>query len=250
MEKGLFTKEIEEALLAGTIDAAVHSLKDMPVEGPQGLVLGAIPARGDGADVLVLKGTGSGGFDTLPHGATVATGSPRRTALLLHLRPDLRVVPLRGNIDTRLRRLRENDGWSAIVLAAAGLDRLAPDLAGMALHRVTLPPDLFLPAPGQGALAFQIRAGDAGAAAIAAALDDAPTRAAVTAERAFLSALGGGCRAPLGAYARIEAGRFRLDGIVWKKEDRPAFSGFVEGAADEAEALGRALGRELLEAVE
>ncbi|HEY8966762.1 MAG TPA: hydroxymethylbilane synthase, partial [Candidatus Methylacidiphilales bacterium] len=192
-----------------------------------------------------------GGLDTLPKGGAVATGSPRRTALLLHLRPDLRVLPLRGNVDTRLRKLRETAEWSGIVLAAAGLDRLRPAMEG--LHAVPLPPDLFLPAPGQGALAFQVRAGDEDAFVVAAALDHAPTRAAVTAERAFLQALGGGCRAPVGAYARTEAGRFRLDGIVWKEPGHPARSGFSEGERDDeiaAAGLGRSLAADLLGGIE
>ena len=248
LEKGLFTKEIEEALLAGRIDAAVHSLKDMPVDDVPGLTVGAIPERADCRDVLVLRGGDEGGLDTVPKGSVIATGSPRRVALLLHLRPDLKVIPLRGNIDTRLRKLRENAEWAGIVLAAAGLERLKPELNG--LHVVPLPPDLFLPAPGQGALAFQIRVDDGAALEIAAKLDDAPTRAAVTAERAFLAALGGGCRAPVGAYGRKEGDRLHLDGIVWVTEGLPARSGFLEGDEAEAEALGRALGKELLEAKE
>lgn len=198
LEKGLFTKQLEEALLGGAIDAAVHSLKDLPVELPPGLVLGAIPSRADPGDVLISKH--AGGLHGLPEGATVATSSARRQKLLVLLRADLRIVPIRGNVPTRLQKVSEDPAIDALVLAQAGLDRLGsivPD--GLS---VTPEPEL-LPAPGQGALGIECREGDTAVLAALAVLHCDETARCVAAERALLQALGGGCEIPLGALAQM-----------------------------------------------
>jgi len=208
LDKGLFTKEIEAALLDGRIDLAVHSLKDLPTELPEGLTVAAIGKREDPADALVGK-TGHT-LAELPHGAPVLTGSLRRTAQLLDARSDLEIRPVRGNVATRLRKLDESDA-TAIILASAGLVRLG--LADRITHR--LDPAEFLPACGQGALGIEIRDGDSGVGDLLAPLDDMPTRVAVTAERTFLSTLGGGCQAPIGAFGRIGPdGALVLTGMV------------------------------------
>jgi hydroxymethylbilane synthase len=192
--KGLFTEELENALRSGEIDIAVHSLKDLPIDDAPGLVLGAIGEREDARDVLIARGGQT--LITLPQGARVGTSSLRRAAQLLAARPDLTLLPLRGNVDTRIRKAASGD-YDAIVLAAAGVLRL-----GLAAHITEyLPLDLMLPAPGQGAMAVQCRADDSTVRELLAAIEHAPTRAAVTAERAFLNALGGGCSAPVAAYA-------------------------------------------------
>src|SRR5437660_7692194 len=188
--KGLFTKEIEEALLDGRAHLAVHSLKDLPTELPEGLVLGAVPEREDPRDAMVGRTLAN-----LPLGAKVGTSSLRRAAQLRRLRPDLQVESIRGNLDTRLRKLDEGQ-YESIVLAAAGLARLG--WSGRIAE--FLQPEVMCPAVGQGALAIETRIGEDACRA----LDHAPTRAAVTAERAVLSALGGGCLTPIGAYARVE----------------------------------------------
>lgn len=216
--KGLFTKEIEDALLAREADLAVHSLKDLPADLPAGLVLGAVPEREDPRDALVLPAGGAspeagGGarelLAGLPSGARVGSSSFRRSAQVLAVRGDLRVESVRGNVDTRLRKLDEGQ-YDALVLAAAGLRRL-----GLA-HRISayLEPDLCTPAPAQGALGIEARADDAETAARLARLDHAPTRAAVNAERALMEALGGGCSVPLGAYARVEREVLHLQAVV------------------------------------
>ncbi len=191
--KGVFTKEIEEALLAGAIDLAVHSLKDLPTELPAGLTIGAIPERQDPRDALVGKTLAE-----LRGGDRVGTSSLRRSAQLRALRPDVEILDIRGNVDTRLRKLGEGE-FDAILLAAAGLKRLGLE----ASIAEVLDPETMAPAVGQGALGIEIREGDADVAAALAPLDDADTRAAVEAERTLLSALGGGCQVPLGAYATV-----------------------------------------------
>lgn len=206
--KGLFTAELEQALLAGDIDIAVHSLKDLPVQNPPGLTLGAIPAREDVGDVLVAPG-----FDdlaALPPGAVVGTSSLRRQAQLLAARPDLRVRPVRGNVETRVRKAQQGD-YDAVVLAAAGLRRLGIGYpAGAAI-----PFSIMLPAPGQGALGVQCRANDPETLHLLQAIDSAEARRATTAERRFLQALGGGCSAPIAAYARPAAnGILEFDGLI------------------------------------
>jgi len=241
LDKGLFTKEIESALLAGTIDLAVHSLKDLPTELPAGLALAAIGKREDPADVLIGKTSDT--LDALPQGAGLLTGSLRRAAQVLDARPDLDVRPVRGNVATRLRKLDESDA-AAIVLARAGLVRLG--LADRVTQRFD--PEQFLPACGQGALGIEIRDGDAEVADLLAPLDHPATRAAVTAERTFLSALGGGCQAPIGAFGRIcEDGRLVLTGMVASLDGARLVKQTAKspdpaaGAAEAAEALGHGL---------
>ncbi len=205
--KGLFVKEIEEALLAGRIEAAVHSLKDLPAGVPEGLVLAAFPEREDPRDVLVSRS--GDGLHRLPTAARVGTSSLRRKLQLLAGRPDLVVEPIRGNVETRLRKLDEV-AYDGIVLAAAGLRRLGLAPAGA----TTLGPDQMLPAVGQGTLAVEVREEDEAIRRLVAALDHAETRAATVAERTFLAAMGGTCTTPLAAYARYEAGRLVLSAFV------------------------------------
>ncbi|MBI2940745.1 MAG: hydroxymethylbilane synthase [Chloroflexi bacterium] len=208
--QGVFVKEIEQALLAGRIDFAVHSLKDLPSALPPGLALAAILPREDPRDVLIARSAPS--LVALPAGARVATSAPRRFTQLHAARPDLHLVDIRGNVDTRLRRLRAGD-FDAIVLAAAGLHRLGR--AGEITEY--LPLDVCLPAVGQGALAVEARVDDADLLAMLQAIDHPPTRAAVTAERAVLRALGGGCRIPIAAYARVQASPPSSPLTAWEK---------------------------------
>ena len=234
--KGLFTKEIEEALLDGRIDLAIHSLKDLPTEVPAGLVLAAVPEREDPRDAMVGVR-----LSDLPAGAKVGTSSLRRAAQLRVTRPDLVIESVRGNLDTRVRKLDEGQ-YRAIVLAAAGLTRL-----GWA-HRIAeiLSPDVMCPAVGQGALAVETRA-DGDARDICAALDHAATRTAVTAERAVLAALGGGCQVPIGAHAVVEGSVLRLDGVVIAPDGSRAVRKNGQGAVADAEEIGKRVGQALLE---
>lgn len=195
--KGMFVTEIEQALLRGEIDLGVHSLKDMPADLAAGLVIACTPEREDPRDAIVSQ---SGhGLDTLPAGARIGTGSPRRAAQIGAVRPDLRIEPIRGNIDTRMRLLAEGR-YDAIVLACAGLNRLALSAAAA----VPLEPAVCVPAVGQGALALEARRADAEVLELAAALNSAETTDCVAAERAFLAELNGGCTVPAGAYARVD----------------------------------------------
>ncbi|HEX8072913.1 MAG TPA: hydroxymethylbilane synthase [Pyrinomonadaceae bacterium] len=212
--KGAFTKELEEALLAERIDIAVHSLKDLPTVLPAGLCVTAITEREDPRDALVLRadapdGDGKPSLQTLPAGAVVGTSSMRRRAQLRHLRPDVEVSDLRGNVDTRLRKLDEGR-YDAIILASAGLRRLGFG----ARISAPVPPEVMLPAVGQGALGIETRADDADTVALIKLLNHDATRAACTAERALLNALGGGCQVPIAAHATVQNGRLRLDGLV------------------------------------
>ena len=234
--KGLFTKEIEEALLDRRADLAVHSLKDLPTELPEGLVLAAVPEREDARDAVVGVPLAD-----LPAGAKVGTSSLRRAAQLRKLRPDLTVESVRGNLDTRLRKLDEGR-YHAIMLAAAGLKRLG---WGGRIAQI-LEPEQMCPAVGQGALALETRAEGAGFNACAR-LDHPATHAAVMAERGVLGALGGGCQVPIGAYATVAAGRLRLLAIVASPDGSELVRAEAQGAVAEAEALGRKLGAELLE---
>ena len=233
--KGLFTKEIEEALLDQRADLAVHSLKDLPTELPAGLILAGVPVREDPWDAIVGRR-----LVELPPGAKVGTSSLRRAAQLRKLRPDLAVESVRGNLDTRLRKLDEGR-YDAIVLAAAGLKRLGWS------DRIAevLAPEVMCPAVGQGALALESREKGAGKDACAA-LDHAETRAAVTAERAVLAGLGGGCQVPIGAHAKVEGGRLRLLAIVASPDGSELVQAESEGSASDAAALGRDLATELL----
>jgi hydroxymethylbilane synthase len=230
--KGLFTKEIEDALLAGQVDLAVHSLKDLPTQIPDGLEITAIPEREDPRDAMVGRRLAD-----LPAGAKVGTSSLRRSAQLRRLRPDLVVEPVRGNVDTRLRKLDENQ-YEAIVLASAGLTRLGwSDRIAEALA-----PEVMCPAVGQGALAVETRVGERACLP----LDHPETRAAVTAERATLAALGGGCQTPIGAHAIVSAGQLKMLGIVLSADGGRSVRDRAEGPAGEALRIGSELGEKLL----
>lgn len=235
--KGLFTKEIEEALLARTIDLAVHSMKDVPTELPAGLTLGAVSARQDPRDAVVGRPLGQ-----LPAGAKVGTSSLRRAAQLRLLRPDLAIENIRGNVDTRLRKLDEGR-YDAVILACAGLKRLGLE------DRIAepLPVDVMIPAVGQGALGIEIRDEDGPAAEACRRLEDPATRTAVLAERAFLAALGGGCQVPVGAHAQVAGATVALEAIVISPSGGDPVRGRSSGPVAEAAALGRRLGEELLE---
>lgn len=228
LDKGLFTKELEEALLRGEIDAAVHSLKDLPVEEPAGLALGAILEREDPSDILVSKL--DGGIDTLPHGAVVATSSLRRKSFLLWKRPDLEVHDIRGNVPTRIRKLIESDSTAALVLASAGIRRLQAAGAGLPLEDLHISPlEFMLPAPGQGAIAIECRRDDT--RGMLAALHDVGTAACVGAERAVLAGLGGGCHLPLGARAAVEKDVLFLRAIWFGRPDSGARTAEFRGPA-------------------
>jgi len=233
---GVFTRALDAALREGKIDFAVHSLKDVPTEGFTDLVLAAVPEREDARDALVVA-TRHAGVDAvrgLPKGARVATSSPRRVAQLLRLRPDLVTVPMPGNVDTRLQRLEEGRA-DALLLAVSGLVRLGRS------ERITrrLDVDEFLPAPGQGALALVCRADDAGTRGALKGWDHAATRAAVLAERALLSALRGGCRAPVGTIATVENGTLKLRARVLSLDGRESFEGEGQGSSERPEVVGR-----------
>ena len=237
--KGVFTKEIEEALLDGRIDLAVHSLKDLPTELPKGLEIGAVSPRADVRDALLSQN--GEGLDGLKQGARVGTGSLRRQAQLRHLRPDLVLEGIRGNVDTRLKKLAL-EGLDAVVLAAAGLERLGWR------DRVSefLSPDRVLPAPGQGAMAVEVRCGDERVMGLVAGVEDGTARRMVTAERAMLRVLGGGCRVPIGAWARMEGGRLVAEGMVALPDGSRLVRGRTAGEADRAEEVGRRLADALL----
>lgn len=234
--KGLFTKEIEEALLAGQVDLAVHSLKDLPTEMPPGLEIVAIPEREDPRDAMVGRKLAE-----LRKGAKVGTSSLRRSTQLQQLRPDLEIDSVRGNVDTRLRKLDDGQ-YDAIVLAAAGLTRL-----GLAARIAEiLAPEVMCPAVGQGALAIECRAGRGPAATACRPLDHAETRAAVIAERSLLSALGGGCSTPIGAHARVEGQRLILMAIVLSPDGGHSVRETAAGPIADAERIGGELGARLL----
>ena len=243
---GVFTKELERALIEGRADAAVHSLKDLPVELPGGLVLGAILRRADPDDVLVSRHPG--GVEGLPSGARIGTGSPRRHAMMRALRDDVPVVPIRGNVPTRLAKTAGGD-YDAVIVAAAGLQRLGlvtggpMKVAGEDLYVVRLP--TFLPAPGQGAIAVEIRADDVRAVDLLAPLDDAETAVAVRAERAVLRALGGGCHLALGARGKARRGLLQLEAVLFDAPDSAPKHAMLEGSADRPDELGGALARKL-----
>jgi hydroxymethylbilane synthase len=237
--KGLFVKEIEQALLARRIDVAVHSMKDMPADIPQGLCIGAIPERENPLDVFISRN--GAGFNELAWGSVIGTSSLRRGAQLRHLRPDLIIRPLRGNLDTRINRL-ETENLDAIVLAAAGVKRLGLE------NRVTeyLEPDIMLPAIGQGALCIEIRKDDPAIGPLLAALDHAPTRAAVAGERAFLNRLEGGCQVPIAGHGRISENQFILTGLVAEVDGSRVIKGEKSGPPDSPETRGIELAEELL----
>jgi len=237
--KGLFVKEIEEALLAGEIDLAVHSMKDVPTQLPSGLAILCVPQREDPRDALISR-TGCD-FKDLPPGAKVGTSSLRRQAQFLHARPDLKIEMLRGNLDTRLRKLREGH-YDAIVLAVAGLRRLGWT------HEITeyLDPHVSLPAIGQGALGIEGRQDDVLIRSLLSRLDHPVTRVAVLAERALLDRLEGGCQVPIAAYATVNGTGLRLEGLVASVDGKEMIRDVVEGTIERAGELGRQLAERLL----
>lgn len=241
--KGLFTQELENALRAGEIDAAVHSLKDLPTDNPPQLTVGAVPARGDVSDVLVarrLPGPESGGPGQLPQGATIGTSSRRRAAQLLAQRPDLRIQDIRGNVDTRIRKALDPNGpYDGTVLAAAGVKRLQLE----EFISSVLPLDAMLPAPGQGALGIQCRQ-DEDWLTLFAHIHDPDTGDAVTAERAFLAALDGGCSVPVAALATVRQGRLHVRGRVSALDGSRQIDVQMEGARQQARALGQRLAQQ------
>ena len=235
--KGLFTKELETELLSGHVDVAVHSLKDLPVENTPGLIVGAIPGREDPRDVLVCPEGYS--LETLPQNAVVGTSSLRRQAQVLYHRPDLTIKSIRGNVDTRIRKVEEGQ-YDAAVMAGAGITRLSLEQHIAAW----LPMHLMLPAPGQGALGIQCREGDERILSILETIHNTDTAQAVNAERAFLLALGGGCSIPVGAYARVAESSILMDGLVAAVDGRQLIT--VSGHGDTPQALGEQLAQQAL----
>lgn len=235
--KGLFTYELEQALRKGQVHAAVHSLKDLPVEDSPGLTIGAIPQRADPRDVLICPAGLT--LETLPSGSIVGTSSNRRMAQLLAYRPDLQIKPMRGNVDTRIRKAVDGQ-YDAIVLAAAGVTRL-----GLEKHITQyLPLEIMQPAPGQGALAVQCRSEDQQTLHLLSAIEHPATRQAVTAERAFLSALGGGCSLPVAASAQAAGNKIELQGVVAAPDGRHVIRVSASGA--DPELLGKGLAHKAL----
>jgi hydroxymethylbilane synthase len=244
--KGLFAKEIHEALLDGRVDCAVHSLKDLETELPAEIVLGCVLAREDGRDVLILGDTcgprdPTDPFAALPQGALVGTSSVRRQAQLRHARPDLQVASIRGNVQTRLRKLRDGE-CQASLLALAGLNRL-----GMTLpNAVVLSPEAMLPAAAQGIVGITVRAGDSALRQRLAAIEDKPSRIVATAERAMLAALDGSCRTPIGAYATLRPdGTLTLTGMVARADGTFLLRRAATGSVADAERIGTELGASL-----
>lgn len=232
--KGLFTREIEAILLAGGIDVAVHSLKDLPGHLPQGLEVAAVLERAATPDLLLSK-TGLG-FRGLPNGAVVATSSVRRKRQLLWVRPDLRIVEIRGNVPTRLNKLRDSDSWDAIVLAKAGIDRLGLDL--QAFH---VEPLETLPAIGQGVIGLEIRSEDTATAGILGKINHAGTFLRARAERELLRLLNGDCHLPVGVETKIEDGSLKMKTILFGEEGKPPLTGEIKGPVDEPEILAQRL---------
>lgn len=263
LPKGLFTKELETALLSGEADLAVHSLKDLPTELPPGLKLGAVTDRADVRDVLICKDATAASIRSLPKGATVATSSPRRSAQLLLLRPDLNVIPIKGNVPTRLRKLAEQSELDALVLAAAGLERLGYSIDGRArllpgpdlltagremeaknLTAIILSLDEMLPCVGQGALGIEIREDGERASLLCSKLDNRVVHDCVAAERAFLRAMGGGCQAAVAAYAEPVANGMRLRAISFLHAEPRR--GETTASLDDPEGVGQRLAAHLI----
>jgi len=238
--EGLFTKEIQRALLDRRADIAVHSLKDLPTIAVNGLMLAAVPSRGPTGDVFVSRRHAR--FDELPRGAVVASSSIRRRAQILHRRPDLRLVDIRGNVETRLRKLDEQN-FDATILAQAGLERLGLE------HAISeiLDPTWMLPAVGQGALGLECRSDDFETLILLKQLDHYATRQAVLAERSFLRALGGGCQVPIGACGMVDGQALTLRGAVLPPDGSRRVEGSITGSSNDAEALGQQLAESLLE---
>ena len=237
--KGLFVKEIEQALLTRQIDIAVHSMKDMPADIPQGLCIGAIPERENPVDVFISRN--GAGFSELAAGSVIGTSSLRRGAQLRHARPDIVIQSIRGNLDTRLKKL-ESENFDALVLAAAGVKRLNLE------HKITeyLDPGFMLPAIGQGALCIETRKDDAIVGPLVASLDHASTRSVVAGERAFLNRLEGGCQVPIAGHGRISENQFALTGLVAEIDGTRVIKGEKSGPLDSPETIGIDLAEELL----
>lgn len=238
--KGLFTKEIDQALLDGVIDIGVHSSKDVATGLPAGMALPVFLEREDVRDAFLSLTVR--GIDYLPEGAKFGTSSIRRAAQVRRQRPDLRIVPFRGNVQTRLQKLADGVA-EATMLAVAGLNRLGEG------HRVTamLDPEQFMPAPAQGAIGIAVREGDDRFAALVAPLNHAPTHAAITAERAMLAVLDGSCRTPVGAFSQLDGDRLVLKGEILSLDGQTAFTDAVSGSVGEAKDIGAALGRKLID---
>jgi len=237
--KGIFTKEIEEALAAGRVDLAVHSLKDLPTELSPGFEVAAVTEREDPRDAFCSRLYST--IEDLPHGARVGTSSLRRQAQLRAIRSDLNIYPLRGNVDTRLRKLEQGE-YDAIILASAGLKRLGKT----ELIKQIIPAEIMCPAAGQGALGIEIREGDSSARQHLEFLNDAAARAATTCERALLNSLGGGCQVPIGAFAEMRNGNLHLDAIVADPDGSKILRESRDGNLNDPEALGNAVGETLL----
>lgn len=233
--KALWTKELDRALMAGEIDCAVHSMKDVETIRPAAILIAAMLQRADVRDRLI----GADGIDSLPEGATVGTSSPRRAAQLLHLRPDLKITLFRGNVDTRLARLAAGEA-DATLLAAAGLERLGRDDVGTPIAT-----DVMLPAPAQGAIGVEVRAEDARARTLVGAIDHGPTRTCVMTERALLAALEADCHSPVAALATLGE-RLRIDAALFSENGAETVFGSIEGAPDDA-TIGARLARDLLD---
>jgi hydroxymethylbilane synthase len=237
--KGIFVKELEEALLDESIDLAVHSVKDIPTETPSGLNFPAVCRRDDIRDCLISNAGST--LQTLRRGARVGTSSLRRQAQLLHLRSDLDIRELRGNVDTRLRKVGDGE-YDAIVLAKAGLDRLGLS----ARISETFSPDVFMPAVGQGAIAIETRLGDTATEELLAPLDDAETRASIIAERAMLKVLQGGCQVPIGAWARIERGEMIMEACVTSVDGLQHVKQRLTGKPENSAAIGERMAQKLI----
>lgn len=236
--KGFFTKELEEALLNGSIDLAVHSHKDLPTQNPAGLLVATVSEREDPAELLLIRSDADGkGLDALPKGANVGTSSARRKAQLLHLRPDLHITDLRGNVPTRVQKLRDGQ-YDAIMLAAAGIGRLGLNLSGLSVQR--LDPGYFIPAPAQGVLALQTREMDTALIAALAPLNDADVQRRIGVERGILAGFGGGCQIPLGAYCEETENTLHIKACVAQAWDSPLHTVALSGS-DAKELVSRAV---------
>lgn len=238
--KGVFVKEIEEALLSDTVHIAVHSMKDLPAILAEGLTIGAVAERHDPRDAFISEG--NIGFRDLPHGAKIGTGSLRRQAQILALRPDLQIVPIRGNIDTRLKKLK-SEGLDAILLALAGLERIGFG------DRITelFPTDVIVPAPGQGIIAIECRTVDTEVREILSQINHTATSITASAERAFLESLGGGCQAPAGCNASIKEDEIHILGLIASPDGKEVIRERVVGKLEDAESMGHELARKLLD---
>lgn len=239
--KGLFTKELETALFDGEIDLAVHSLKDMPTQLPPGLVLTAITERANAGDAFVSNKYNR--IEDLPQGATIGTSSLRRRAQILAVRPDLKIIDLRGNVDTRIKKLDEGN-MAGIILAAAGLQRLG---YGDRIKEI-IPKEYCLPAVGQGALAIETRADDEVVRAMLDFLNDEPTKQATDAERAFLGLVEGGCQVPIGVYAEVTGENIAIEAIIASLDGKTILRDTIKGSAQESVSLGKELGNRMLNA--